>query len=448
MRALLAILAASAASLALADPAPSYDPWMWLLWGREIGTGELSTTEGPAFKPLPVAVCALLAPLGDAAVVAWSLIVRATALGALWLAFVLGRRLGGGSVAAGALAALGVALCGSFALYAATANEVAPMMALLLGAILAFRTGRPGVALACAAGCALLRVEAWPFAALLVTLLWRLGSVDRRALALTSVAIPAAWFVPELLGSGDLMRSGDRARIPNPGQPALAEWPAAASVRAALGMILWPLLAGVAAVAVTAARRRRWDETSALGAAGAAWVALVALMAQSGFSGEPRYALPGAALLAIAGAAGLVGLARAASRPRLAGAAIAAAALAAAVAPARDATTVPERQAHQWRLASHLDDAIAAAGGREAVLACGRPYVGRLRGPLLAYRLRVHKRAVEPDEPPRPPGVVFASRLSAGAPRLPAAGPAFRRAASAGPWTVRSACRATASAAP
>ncbi|CAA9473011.1 MAG: hypothetical protein AVDCRST_MAG69-230, partial [uncultured Solirubrobacteraceae bacterium] len=55
----------SAISLPLVAPAPSYDPWAWLLWGREIGELRLSTAEGPAFKPLPVAGGALLALLGD-----------------------------------------------------------------------------------------------------------------------------------------------------------------------------------------------------------------------------------------------------------------------------------------------------------------------------------------------------------------------------------------------
>src|SRR5215212_730735 len=71
------ILAIAAASLALVDPAPSYDPWAWLLWGREVAGGGLSTVEGPAFKPLPVGICALLAPLGAAAPWLWVLLVRA-----------------------------------------------------------------------------------------------------------------------------------------------------------------------------------------------------------------------------------------------------------------------------------------------------------------------------------------------------------------------------------
>src|ERR1051325_365836 len=33
---------------------PSYDPWAWLVWGREIFHVNLQTTGGPSWKPLPV----------------------------------------------------------------------------------------------------------------------------------------------------------------------------------------------------------------------------------------------------------------------------------------------------------------------------------------------------------------------------------------------------------
>ena len=77
-RALAIAVAAGLLSLLIVAPAPSYDPWAWLLWGREVAGGGLNTVDGPAFKPLPVAVCALLAPLGTgAAPWAWVLLVRA-----------------------------------------------------------------------------------------------------------------------------------------------------------------------------------------------------------------------------------------------------------------------------------------------------------------------------------------------------------------------------------
>src|SRR4051794_5767044 len=48
------------AALSLIAPSqPTYDPWSWILWGREIAHGELSTTFGPSWKPLPVALTTL-----------------------------------------------------------------------------------------------------------------------------------------------------------------------------------------------------------------------------------------------------------------------------------------------------------------------------------------------------------------------------------------------------
>src|SRR3954451_18354380 len=38
----------------LAPAAPTYDPWAWIIWGREIVHLDLSTAEGPSWKPLPV----------------------------------------------------------------------------------------------------------------------------------------------------------------------------------------------------------------------------------------------------------------------------------------------------------------------------------------------------------------------------------------------------------
>ena len=463
----MAVAAALAAlSLALVAPAPSYDPWMWLLWGREVAEASLDTRDGPAFKPLPVAVCALLAPLGAAAPVAWVLLVRTAGLVAVYLAWRVGRRLAGGSRLAGALGAAAVLLCGRLIGFTASGTEPALVLAAALGGVEAWAAGRHRLALACAAACGLLRVEAWPFLLAGGVVLWRRAPQHRPALGLAAVLIPAAWFVPEWLGSGDLLRSGARARIPNPGQPALAAVPALASLRTGLALVPWPLWAGVAALAVAAGRERRAAHPRAVGAAarrpgrstaaaarpalvlggaGAAWLLLVALMAQAGFSGEPRYALPGAALIGIAGAVGLGSLA--ARRPRhTAPRAVAlAAALLLAVPAAVHVAELPAlraAQTYQWRLAAELADVIGAAGGRASVLACGTPFVGPRRGPVMAYTLRVRKAAVEPDDPPRAPGMVFRSRLTADAPPAPAAPATFAPVARTPRWRVLAACPA------
>ncbi len=420
-------------SLLLVAPAPSYDPWAWLLWGREVASGGLSTVDGPAFKPLPVAVCALLAPLGAAAPWLWVLLVRAAAVIAAVLAFALARRLAGGSRAAGALGAIAVLLCGALPAYTAAGAESALLLALALGAAAAWHEGRMRIAIACAVGCALLRVEAWPFAAAAGLVLWRARPQDRPLLAALAVGVPAAWFVPELIGSGDILRSGSRARVPNPGQPALADVPALASLRAAIALPLWPLWAGVVALVALRARAALVPA-----AAGAAWIALVALMAQAGFSGQARYALPGAAMIALSGAVGLVLVAR--RGPGWASLAVLALVAIAAVPRLADLADVRAAQSYQWRLAGDLADAVAAAGGADAVLACGRPYVGRLRGPLMAYRIGVPKHLVEPDEPPRPPGVVFRSALNDATAPTPAAPPPFAEIAHNDTWQVLAAC--------
>ena len=193
--------------------------------------------------------------------------------------------------------------------------------------------------------------------------------------------------------------------------------PFLASLEDAAGLPLWPLWIGVAVLLAAAVRARRATPALLPAAAGAAWLAIVALMAEAGFSGEARYAVPGAAMLAISGAVGLAALARRHAARRRRGASPP------SPRPPSPGSTTPapirRDQAHQQALASQLADAVRAAGGRDAVLACGRPYVGRLRGPLMAYRMDVEKRVIEPDEPPRAPGIVFRSRLHAGRPRAP-----------------------------
>jgi hypothetical protein len=404
-----------------------------------------------------VLACAALSALGGAAPVAWVVLARAGAVLATVLAFRLGRDLvvaaradasAKRSFAGGIVAAAGVMFCGGFLGYSAAGAEPGWTIAFALLGLEAWRAGRPRVALACGVGCALLRVEAWPFLLAFGVYLWRRRPEDRGLLAAAAVAVPALWFVPELLASGDPLRSGARARVPNPGQPAEAAVPALASLREAAALPLWPLWAGAALAAALV------PATRALLAAGLAWIALVAAMAQAGFSGEPRYALPGAALVAIAGAAGLVATTmrpgdpagrRVAAASRRSGAIrqaapflVAAALLIAAWPKVADLDDIRSDRAWADGLSGDLERAIAAVGGRDAVLACGRPYVGDLRGPLLAYHLDVEKRRVA--FVPRPPGVVFRSRLGPDAPVEPAAPAAFEPRRRVGRWEVRAAC--------
>ena len=82
---------------------------------------------------------------------------------------------------------------------------------------------------------------------------------------------PRSGSCPELWGSGDLLRSSERARVPNPGAPALAARPALASLGEAARLVPLPLaLAALAGVVV--AWRRRGRLPLVLAGAAAAWI--------------------------------------------------------------------------------------------------------------------------------------------------------------------------------
>src|SRR5918995_5521407 len=108
--AIAAALALGALSL-LYPSTPSYDPWAWIQWGRDITQFELNTDTGPSWKPLPVIFTTLFAPFGDAAPDLWLVIARAGGLLALLMCFRLASKLVGGGragTAAGIVAALGM----------------------------------------------------------------------------------------------------------------------------------------------------------------------------------------------------------------------------------------------------------------------------------------------------------------------------------------------------
>ena len=78
---------------------PSYDPWAWLVWGREIVHLNLHTTGGPTWKPLPVIFTTLFAPFGAAAPDLWLVVARAGAVMAAAMVFKLAWRVASASAA-------------------------------------------------------------------------------------------------------------------------------------------------------------------------------------------------------------------------------------------------------------------------------------------------------------------------------------------------------------
>jgi MFS family permease len=318
-------LVLAAASLAL-PYFPVYDPWAWLIWGRELAGGGLETAAGPSWKPLPVLVDAPLSLLGGAAPEAWLLVARTGWLCAPLLSGLLAARLSGegtgrwrwvaAAVAAGSVALTGDAFTPPLRQFTGGLSEPL-LVALVLGAVWAALDERPGVVLGLGTAAALLRPECWPF-----LLVWAyFASRERPRLRTAAIAavvlIPLAWFVPDIAGAGNPLEGGETARAGGI-EPidffevlgrALAAPLAAAWV--GLGLLFWHERDGF---------DRPWrerdesDRALAVLLAGAAtWVLLVAVMAVAGWAGLPRFLAPATAVVAIAGA---VGIARAAGAPR------------------------------------------------------------------------------------------------------------------------------------
>jgi len=82
-------------SLLFLPSAPLHDQWAWLVWGREVAHLQLDLGAGPAWKPLPVMITALLSPLGDAAPELWLAVARFGGFLALAFGFRLAARIAG-----------------------------------------------------------------------------------------------------------------------------------------------------------------------------------------------------------------------------------------------------------------------------------------------------------------------------------------------------------------
>jgi len=378
--AVAAALVLAAASLALPYH-PVYDPWAWLVWGRELVHGGFETAAGPSWKPLPVLVDAPLSLLGDAAPQAWLLVARTGWFSAALLAGLLAARLSGEETGrwrwvAAAIATASVALTAdSFTppLRQFTGGLSEPLLvALVLGAIWAALDEKPGWVLGLGAAAALLRPEVWPFLALWAYFASRGRPRLRVAAIAAAVLIPLAWFVPDILGAGTPLEGGETARAggiePLDGLAVLKRAFAAPLLACwiGLGLLLWR-------------ERDDLDPTLKVLFSGAiAWILLVALMAIAGFAGLPRFLAPATAVIAVLGAVGIAraGADRGRAFPSHRGetsAALVALTLVIAsggfawrAAQIPDDVRVVERQAHSL---DHLFGLVDETG-REALLAC------------------------------------------------------------------------------
>ena len=462
--ALLAVACVVVAALSLLFPStPTYDPWAWIIWGREIAELELSTTYGPSWKPLPVVFTTLFATTGDAAPALWLVVARAGTLLALVAAFRMAKRLAGPGLPglfAGAVAGGGLLLTTDWIRHGGLGNSEGLLVALVVLAVERHVDGARRAAFGLGFAAALLRPEIWPFLGLYGSFLWVREPAARRLVVALLVLVPALWFLPELWGSGDPLRASSRAQQDlRATSPALSDNPTREVVRLARELVIDSVeLAAVAAVAGAALlywRRRRDGAVLALALGTAAWIGIVAAMTEAGYSGNPRYlvlAVSLACVLAgVAVARASQGIAHLASRltgerlsrlPSLVAAAAALALVALALPDARPRVEHISDQVEEMRFEArrnaNVDNAVRLAGGRDRVLGCGDVFTGPYQVPVVAWALRIHFSEV--DYEPVPPGTIFRARPRRGGRPAPEEVPPFALVGGTREWVVFAAC--------
>jgi hypothetical protein len=257
---------------------PSYDPWAWIVWGREILHGTLHTPGGPTWKPLPVIFTTIFAIFGRAAPDLWLVVARAAAIVAClmtgklafritdWLAQGVSARAAG--TAAAGTAATAAAPNGSASpangtvTEAAAGSDLTSQVARLLPGLLAAVAAIVGLALSSnfLSSSALGYSEGLAIAALMIAVERHLDGHRRQAFALGFIAAldrpevwifwgpyglwlmwkdPGAralviglaiatlvlWFVPQKWGGGSFTSGVARAQHPRANSPAFAKCP-------------------------------------------------------------------------------------------------------------------------------------------------------------------------------------------------------------------------------
>jgi hypothetical protein len=421
------------AALTLLFPStPTYDPWAWILWGREILHLDLVTEGGPSWKPLPILFTMPFSLFGqDLAPYLWIWLARAGGLFACVLAYRLASRLVGGRLygaLAGVSAFLALFASNKYVRDSALGNSEPLLAAAFLWAFERHLDGRRDHALYLGVAAALLRPEVWPFLGLYGLWLWFAEPRLRLRMAGFAVLIPSLWFLPEWWGSGDAFRAGSRANAPNPGSAAFAQSPAVELFKRFAESTIAPVelgtivATGVAAVAWL--RRRAQAAILALAVIGFSWFALVAAMTEAGFAGNQRYLMVTTAAVSVLGGVGAVRLLQgiellgrrlfgteragviAATAAFFLGIAIASPTI---VAKADNTARVQGGLNHEAYLWHDLKSMIDANGGEERLLACGGIFSGPFQTQMVAYELGVHGINVGWKETP-PPGVVFRTR--------------------------------------
>jgi hypothetical protein len=402
-----ACAALAALSAAVLPTVPSYDPWSWIVWGREVFDPHLSfvVSGGPSWKPLPFVFTTVWGLFGGAAPTLWVITARAGGLLGLVAAWRLaGRLVGGGRPGpfAGLLAVIGVVLTQDWFYYWLRGTSEVVLIGASLWAVDRLLDGHKTQAFLLGVAAGLIRPEWWPFIGLYALWLWfrvpEFKSWRMRLLILAGLfSLPVLWFGPPWAGSGQPFLAATHAAEYN---GHLGADPLRAVIGRGIDLQVLPaLIAAVLAVAIGWWRDR--DRLLlTIGVAIAAWWVVVIGMTLDGYPGLERFFLPAAALTCVLGGVGITRialLAGEASGSWRTAVVAGVAALLVAVSIPFTTTRVTEARAagpaatQAVSILGQLSRAVAAVGGHKGVFPCKSSFaaVNHSVQTALAWKLHV-----------------------------------------------------------
>ncbi len=427
VQAMLACLLLAALSAVVLPTVPSYDPWSWIVWGREVSDPHLSfvVSGGPSWKPLPFLFTPVWGLFGGAAPTLWVATARWGGLLGLVAAWRLASRLVGGEatgykVFAGLLAVVGVVLTQDWSYYFFHGTSEVVLIGASLWAVDRFLDGRHGQAFTLAVAASLIRPECWPFIGLYALWLWfrvpEFTTVRMRLAILAGLAlIPVLWFGPPWAGSGQPFLAATHAAKYN---GHLGSSPLRTVVARGVDLQVLPaLIAAVIAVAIGWFRDRD-VRLLAIGVAVAAWWGVVVAMTLDGYPGLERFFLPAAVLICVLGAVGIARLAQlggqlgrgasfAPAVPIVAGVVLVAVSIPSsgtAITAARESFAANQADADTQ---SQLGDAVRVVGGHPAVYPCKTSFAAVNHGMQTALAWKLHVTLEKVGTAMRAPGLDF-----------------------------------------
>jgi hypothetical protein len=380
----LALLAVSALVILWAGTRPGFDPFGWIVWGRQTLHWNLDTNGAPSWKPLPYLFTVPYALVGHYELWLWILTAVAGSLAAVVFAARIAYRLTGptperryAAIAAAILAGLLVLGIRDYAHFILSSQSDTVIVALCLGAIDCHLCGRFRIAFILLVLASLGRPEAWPFVGLYA--FWLLHTAIRTWILIAAglLSIPLLWFgIPALTAKSWFVAGNLALNSPR----ALHENKITGVIDRFLDLHELPVhLAALVAIAFAIGRRDR--PTLVIAGAAFTWVVVEIAFALHGWPAVPRYLFEPVAVVAVLAGVGVGQLAAALPRltraPALGPVAVSALLLATLVPSAQSRVKIEGLDLKHERARTvqigRLRSIIVELGGAKRILACGQP---------------------------------------------------------------------------